>query len=143
MILRLAKQNDLDRLIVIHKNTINSAWFESDFVSAIENQNDKIVFSVLEQEKIIGYIMVAVLPPEADILNIAIDTDNQSNGYGSKALDALVSELQNRKVKNIFLEVREKSRAVQYYLKNNFTIIGTREQYYSDGENALRMLREI
>ena len=143
MILRIAQSNDLDSLLFIHKDTIGSSWSKTDFASAIAGKNNKIVFSVVEKEEIIGYIMVGILPPEAEIINIAIIPNKQRKGYGSKAMELMFLELISRKVKIVFLEVREKSTAVNYYLKNGFEAVGIRKQYYPDGENALRMQKEL
>ncbi len=143
MILRTTIPADLDKLVSIHQETIGSSWDKKDFLSAVERKNNKIVFTMLVEEEIVGYIMVGILSPEAEIINIAVTVNKQQTGLGSCAIDLLVKEMLKEEVEIIFLEVREKSRAVNFYCKNGFEVIGLRKKYYPDGENALLMQRKL
>ncbi|MDD4526879.1 MAG: ribosomal protein S18-alanine N-acetyltransferase [Candidatus Margulisbacteria bacterium] len=136
--LQKAQANDLAFLERIHQQTIASVWSREDFLNALD-KDDKIVSLIIEQGSPVGYIMVDVLPPEAELINIAIGPENQSRGIGSKAMKILMNNLREKKIESIFLEVRATSKAVDFYKSNGFEVIGVRKKYYPDGENALRM----
>ncbi len=139
IILKKAQATDLVFLEGVHLTTIHSIWTREDFLSYI-NSSNKNVFIILENELSVGFIMVDLLMPEAEIINVAVLPEKQSVGIGTEALRSLIAELSVIGITNIFLEVRENSRAVDFYSRNGFESIGVRKNYYPDGENALRML---
>jgi ribosomal-protein-alanine N-acetyltransferase len=78
---------------------------------------------------------------EAHILNIAIDTPYQHRGYGKQFLDQIIKiYLENV---NVFLEVKRSNfSAINLYLSFGFEEINIRSDYYSDGEDALIMVKK-
>jgi len=46
-------------------------------------------------------------------------------------------------IKNIYLEVRKSSRALNFYIINGFTITGYRKDYYEDHADAVSMEKSI
>ncbi len=140
--LQKAQSKDVAFLENLHKTTIGSLWSRDDFMSAI-HESDKNVFLITADDTPIGYIMVALLPPEAELINIAVTPDKQRGRIGTSALEILFKEFFIQKIESVFLEVRETSKAVNFYKKNGFEPIGVRRQYYPDGENALRMQKTL
>ena len=140
--LEKAQSKDVAFLNNLHKTTIGSSWSEQDFLNAIKERGNKVSL-IIEEGVSVGYIMINVLSPEAEIINIAVTPEKQARKIGTKALDILMSELFVQGIESVFLEVRENSKAVNFYKKHNFEIIGLRRQYYPDGENALRMQRKL
>ncbi|MEI7941929.1 MAG: ribosomal protein S18-alanine N-acetyltransferase [Candidatus Riflemargulisbacteria bacterium] len=140
--LQKAQSKDVAFLVDLHKETIGSSWNEEDLCDAIQ-KSDKNVYLITEDDSSVGYIMVDVLSPEAEIINIAVMSEKQARKIGSFALDILMKELLVQGIESVFLEVRENSKAVNFYKNHNFEVIGLRRQYYSNGENALRMQRKL
>lgn len=140
--LQKAQSKDVAFLVDLHKKTIGSSWTEDDMRNAIQ-KSDKNVYLIAEEDSTVGYIMVDVLSPEAEIINIAVMPEKQARKIGSSALDILINDLLVQGIESVFLEVRESSKAVDFYKNHNFEVIGLRRQYYPNGENALRMQRKL
>ncbi len=138
MYLQRTKPEEANDIASIHKLTIGSSWTSEDIAEALTSL-EKVVFSIYEKQQIIGYLMLRVLPPEAEIFNIAIIPSKQNQSYGSKSLELLFPELRRQGIEDVYLEVRAESKAVDFYKKNGFIVLGVRKSYYPDGEDALLM----
>ena len=94
--------------------------------------------------EIAGYGGITVTADSADIDNIAVSEVYRGGGMGTAILAELVKEAQARGAKKVFLEVRvSNSDAMKLYLKNGFKGVYARSRYYSDGEDALVMVKEL
>ena len=94
--------------------------------------------------EIAGYGGITVTADSADIDNIAVSEVYRGGGMGTAILTELVKEAQARGAKKVFLEVRvSNSDAMKLYLKNGFKGVYARSRYYSDGEDALVMIKEL
>lgn len=82
---------------------------------------------------------------ECEILNIGVLPTAQKKGIGQSLLDAVIAECVRRKVKFIWLEVRERNdKALKFYRKNNFVVVRRRKSYYRNPvEDALVMKAEL
>ena len=75
---------------------------------------------------------------EISILNVAIDKKYQNNGFGKKLISQYLSILPINSI--VFLEVNINNFiARKIYTSLNFKKIGSRKNYYNNGEDALIM----
>ena len=138
--IRRASEHDVCSITAIENRVFRHPWNKNQIQQELKQENGKLVYVEIE-EKIMGYIMVRVVENEAQILNIAIDLPFQHRGYGKKLLQNTLHELGTET--DVFLEVRVSNLpAIKLYSEFNFEEIGVREQYYSDGENAIVMYRK-
>ena len=138
--IRRASEHDVGSITAIENRVFRHPWNKNQIQQELKQENGKLVYVEIE-EKIMGYIMVRVVEKEAQILNIAIDLPFQHRGYGKKLLQNTLHELGTET--DVFLEVRVSNLpAIKLYSEFNFEEIGVREQYYSDGENAIVMYRK-
>ena len=138
--IRRASEHDVGSITAIENRVFRHPWNKNQIQQELKQENGKLVYVEIE-EKIMGYIMVRVVENEAQILNIAIDLPFQHRGYGKKLLQNTLHELGTET--DVFLEVRVSNLpAIKLYSEFNFEEIGVREQYYSDGENAIVMYRK-
>jgi ribosomal-protein-alanine N-acetyltransferase len=94
-------------------------------------------------DQIAGYLLTLNSIDFIDILTIAITPQSQQQGLGRGLLDDLLQHLDQDKVRSIMLEVRVSNvSAIHFYQRYGFELIGTREKYYSNLEDAkiLRLL---
>lgn len=78
-----------------------------------------------------GLILVMLISPEAEILNLAIDPALQGRGLGRQLLTAMLQTLRAVSVERVFLEVRESNRiARRLYRGMGFNENGLRKHYY-------------
>ena len=93
-----------------------------------------------ENNQILGFLHTEYHFEITDIVNIAVDINNQNKGIGYKLIDYL---LNNTESKKIMLEVRESNtNAISLYNKCGFKEIHRRKNYYGN-EDAIIMERSI
>ncbi len=94
-----------------------------------------------------GFAMARVVAREAELLLLAVRTEDQRRGVGQRLLDAFVSSAAARGAERLHLEVREGNHAVKLYSRSGFTQVGRRRNYYSgrDGQiyDALTLARTV
>jgi ribosomal-protein-alanine N-acetyltransferase len=79
----------------------------------------------------VGYSILSVAAGEAHILNLCIDPDYRSLGYGERLLDDVIERARYAEVAAIFLEVRpSNANALALYRKKGFRKIAKRPAYY-------------
>jgi len=88
-----------------------------------------------------AFVCTSVIPPEAEILNIAVSKSFRRQGIAESLLLHLMDYLKTTSVDTVFLEVRESNLPAQLlYQKRGFEVIGKRYKYYTDPiEDAILM----
>lgn len=94
---------------------------------------------------ILGWCCALLAGPEAELLKIAVLSENRQCGVGTALLLSLCTMLHERQVNQLFLEVREQNfTARNFYQKNGFLEVGQRSAYYScPQDNALIFRKEL
>ena len=141
MNIRTAELEDLNEIYNIEKKVFNDYW-SLDLIKSeiIEKKYSRV--TVLElKKKIIGYIFQRKIYDENHIINLAIDIPYQHKGYGKFLMMKILEKDSNDT--NVFLEVKEANLpAVKLYIDLGFEEVDRKERYYSDGSNAIFMLRK-
>ncbi|MEC9474885.1 MAG: ribosomal protein S18-alanine N-acetyltransferase [Candidatus Neomarinimicrobiota bacterium] len=140
MNIRLATINDLNEIYYIEEKVFNDYWSIDLIESELKDQEHSEV-SVLEiNKKIIGYIFQRKIFDDNHIINLAIDIPYQHKGYGRFLLMKILEKDKNDT--NVFLEVKEANLpAIKLYIDLGFEEVDRKDRYYSDGSNAIFMLR--
>lgn len=82
-----------------------------------------------------GLIFAQYLPPEAEILTVAVSPEARRKGIGRELIDGLLSVLPAVKVSELFLEVAEDNAAARaLYESCGFAEAGRRKGYYPRGQ---------
>lgn len=109
----------------------------SSLKNDLESTNT-IYLVLLDNESIIGYIGLELLVDHADITGIAILSEYRKKGLASYLLNIAIEKCREMNLDNIFLEVRTSNLpAINLYEKLGFEKISIRNNYYSNGEDAL------
>ena len=141
MNIRIAELEDINEIYNIEKKVFNDYW-SLDLIKSeiIEEKYSRV--TVLElKKKIIGYIFQRKIYDENHIINLAIDIPYQHRGYGKFLLMKILEKDDNDT--NVFLEVKEANLpAVKLYIDLGFEEVDRKEGYYSDGSNAIFMLKK-
>lgn len=133
--------DDYDRLFEIEQSAHLVPWSKG---TLLNSQGEKYLnLKLTEQDKIIGFAISQVILDEATLFNIAIELKFQGKGYGKRLLTELFSQLKEKGVLTVWLEVRESNPARQLYENLGFNEVDIRKNYYPkpDGgrENAVVM----
>ena len=143
--IRRARQADLSDICAIEHELFPDPWDESAFRDALflfpglffvaENSNGVIGFvsAGMEDtgEAIYGHVM-----------NIAVRTSSQGQGAGGKLLQRIEFECMVLGAGAVQLEVRVSNLSAQrFYQKNSYAQVFMVDNYYSNGEDAVLMMR--
>ena len=140
MKIRNATIDDAIEIFKIEKRVFKNYWsFKSIKLEFTEAKHSLV--SLLEVDnKIIGYIFQRVMPGQSHIINMAIDLPYQHKGYGKLLLKNTLEK--DSMDTNVFLEVKEANfPAIKLYTDLGFEEIHKKDRYYSDGSNAIFMLK--
>lgn len=136
--------NDLSEIARIEAECFaDDAW--SQRMLADSFLSDAFFGSLLEEgESVVSYGGMNVIGEEAEIELIATAEMYRRCGRAGKILDDLLMEAKRRGVRSVFLEVRvSNSAAMLMYLKKGFRGVYARSRYYSNGEDAIVMKKEL
>jgi ribosomal-protein-alanine N-acetyltransferase len=91
---------------------------------------------VIERDsRVAGYAILSVAAGEAHILNLCVDPNYRSHGYGERLLDQILLQARSADVREIFLEVRPSNQtALALYRKKGFHQVANRPAYYQAQE---------
>ena len=96
-----------------------------------------------ENRQICGYVGL-ILPDDGEIALIAVDEKFRRKGIGEKLLVKAMQTAKEKGAQNVFLEVRTSNLSAQgLYKKVGFIPIAIRKKYYSNGEDAIVMVKPI
>lgn len=140
--IREMQLDDFDQVMVIENENFSSPWTETGFFTFLIRQ-DALFLVAEEEEKILGYCGVVMVPDEGDITNVAVAKERQNQGIGKMLVEELVKKSREAGVTQLYLEVRKSNeRAIHVYEKMGFVQNGLRKDYYEDPvEDAVLMKR--
>jgi ribosomal-protein-alanine N-acetyltransferase len=146
--IRAMALGDLDRVVAIASSLQTAPhWGRSAYEDAIASGNEprRIALVAERSGEVIGFAVVRVVPPSAEIETIAMEGRVQGFGFGSSLLLAMLEELKLAGVSEVELEVRvSNERALRVYGRAGFVEVGRRRGYYADPvEDAVLMRREL
>ena len=147
-ILRPMTESDVDSVHALETTTNPHPWTPGIIRNCLTSGNQ---CWLLEQDgELAGYSVTMCAVGEGHLLNIAISPDFQGQGLGSKLMDFIKDDLAQLGAEVLFLEVRVSNRkAIELYLKSDFTEVGCRRNYYpcakskSGREDALVMVKDL
>lgn len=137
-------ESDLDKVMEIENLCFISPWKQEDILRELkENKFSNLLVAVINNE-VVGYVDYWVTFDSATICQIAVHPNYQRMSIGSTLLNEVFKDCYAKRVINITLEVRESNiKGISFYKKNGFVPYLTKEAYYTNGENALYMMKGI
>ena len=148
MSIRKMEIEDLRKVVELEHALFLSPWSEEDFIGGKRGLKLHANFStyyVLEKEnEIIGYIGLWFLGDQCQITTIATDQKYQGQGYASQLMEYTLEKSEALHYQNVNLEVRVSNiKAIALYEKFGFKNVAIRKRYYSNGEDAYLMIKEL
>jgi ribosomal-protein-alanine N-acetyltransferase len=132
--------NDVRTVHRIETDLFSDPWPKKSFEHEIKKGNYSFPFILEENKQIIGYIICWYYFSELHIGNIAVIKEMQRRGIGTFLLEKVLEYFKD--YKKAFLEVRESNTAaIQLYKNFNFVETYRRIRYYSNGEDAIVMIK--
>jgi len=140
MTLRKARPSDLEAIVLLDHKVLKTNWHERLYLEEITNKNTH--FWILELEGlIVGFLAIKVIADEGEILQFAVDSDYQGQGFGSLLMDYA---LENLNIMDLFLEVADSNEiARKFYKKYDFQLMRIRKNYYGPDQNGIEMRKRL
>ncbi len=144
----LPEKTELDAFVMslaaIEALSFSDPWSEGMLRDSLSNDTVEL-FTAYEEERPIGYLMLLCLPPEGEILNLAVHPAMRRRGIAEALMTACLDFGRRTAVGTLFLEVRASNTpAASLYRKAGFLTVGKRRNYYRyPTEDALVMLKTL
>ena len=127
--IRDMQHGDLKMVSDIERRSYEFPWSHGVFRDCLLAGYRSIV--LIRQERVVGYSILSVAAGEAHILNLCVDPEFRSLGYGERLLDEILFRARSASVREIFLEVRPSNEmALLLYRKKGFYQVANRPAYY-------------
>ncbi len=145
VVIREMAKSDVQSMAKLSHEVGFASWSEADYLVKL-NSDDSLSFvaevSQNTKQIIVAFLLMRLIKPEAEIINIAVKNDYRRQGIGEKLLNISLSIMFTKGYSNFLLEVRETNLpAIALYKKKGFLTIGKRKDYYSNPkEDALVMM---
>lgn len=133
---------DLEAVARIEEKVFSTPWSKESFEQFLKDPCYQLWVALVE-EKIVGYCVAQLVPPEAEIHNIAVDTGYWRQGVASKMLKYFLNSMRQDNVEEVFLMLRKSNLAAQkLYQKFGFSLKGERSNYYQNPTEAAQILHK-
>ena len=126
-----AKLADVPAIVAIERAVFSDPWSARSFREALSNPSVYCACARRDGRTLEGYVVAWFVADEGEIANLAVAPGAWGAGIGHALLDASLKEAAARKLKAVFLEVRDSNaRARHLYGSRGFVEIGRRRSYY-------------
>jgi ribosomal-protein-alanine N-acetyltransferase len=140
-IVSAASEADLTWIVGLEQEAFADPWSVSSLRAELHEPSSLVLLATAEGARV-GFAAFRCLPPEAEILRIAVAPSWRRRGIAAELLQIGLVRLRSRGVEQTFLEVRiSNTAAIALYGSLGFEHIATRPGYYNDGEDALLFRR--
>ncbi len=139
--IRAMTHDDLSMVSDIERRSYEFPWSHGVFRDCLLAGYNCVILEY--GEMLAGYGILSIAAGEAHVLNLCVDPNFRSLGYGTRLLDELLSRARFAAVKEVFLEVRpSNTNAIALYRKKGFHQIARRSAYYQahDGREDAEVL---
>jgi [ribosomal protein S18]-alanine N-acetyltransferase len=139
--IRPASAADATAMVAIERRCFGDPWSEESFREALISA---WTFCLVAQNvrEMIGYLVGREVAGTGEVLNLAVAPEFRRRGVGGALLRAGLTALRQRRVDEVFLEVRESNHSAQaLYVSHGFRPVGQRSAYYRNPREDALVLR--
>ena len=142
---RPMKESDLNVIMYLENTCFVAPWGLKDVKYEL-NDNPVSNLWVIESDLtgVVGFVDYWITFDSATVCQICINPVYQRKGLGSMLIEEMIKDCRTENVRNITLEVRDHNvAAIKLYEKHGFKKTIVKEGYYTNGDNALYMIKEL
>ena len=126
-----ARLADVPAIVAIERAVFTDPWSARSFREALSNPSAYCACARRDGDTLEGYVVAWFVADEGEIANLAVAPGAWGTGIGRALLDASLHEATTRRLKAVYLEVRDSNaRARHLYGSRGFVEIGRRRSYY-------------
>jgi len=136
---RPAQPADLDAVCAIAQSSPSSArWSRAQYAEEIGSGRG--LLAVLDNGEVRGYFVLRQVPPEAQLVDLAVRPRDHGRGLGRALLDGAAAAARAWGCAKITLEVSAANEpALRLYRRAGFQVVGRRPKFYNDRSDAILM----
>ena len=141
IVLRRARDADLDAVLAIEHASFGDPWNRSAFVDLVDDP--RVAFLIADVGGAVrGYVVAWFVLDEGEIGNLAVARDARRRGIGALLLDGAIAAVRDADVDTLYLEVRDSNVAARaLYASRGFVEVGRRREYYRKPKEDALVLR--
>lgn len=126
----------------LEKICFSDPWSENSIACELNNPLSLWLVAELDGQ-VVGYIGSQSVPPESDVMNVAVSPAFRRQGIAEKLVLTLCEALAKAGNTSLTLEVRATNApAIALYEKLGFTQVGRRPNYYRNPKEDALILRK-
>lgn len=133
ILLRNGESDDLDVVMAIMTSAFSpsfgEAWTRSQCAGILPMSGVTLTIAECENGPA-GFSLVRSVADEAELLLLAVSSEEQRRGIGQALLDHFIDEARDRGASKLHLEVRDGNQAMGLYRSAGFIPAGRRRNYY-------------
>lgn len=136
-------QEHLNAVVAIEEVSIKNPWKYEHFLQELESPHSYPIVA-LEEGRVVGYLCLVSLFEEAQILDVAVDTEARNRGIARRLIDFAETVAREKGAEFMALEVRDSNHAARsLYEKLGYLHTGVRKKYYEGREDAVLMEKKL
>jgi ribosomal-protein-alanine N-acetyltransferase len=137
--LRAASEADLGELARWEEaNSSGALWSLSDLQQEFAHPSSTLLVAA-DGAALLGYAVIREMPDGFELLNILVRADRRRLGTGGTLMQGIHERAGGQ---SVYLELRASNEAAAaLYEGYGYMQVGLRERYYSDGEDAVLLMR--
>lgn len=129
-------ESDVQAVFEIEKKLLSETSVEK--IEDTISSNTLSYFVLKNDGLVVGFFECLIVPPEAELYDIAIDTNFQRRGLSKLLMEHFISHAKDCGCETIFLEVNSINKiAISLYEKYGFESYGIRKNYYGENDAVL------
>jgi len=139
-----ASVKDIDKLLFIENKCFVAPWNKDNFLYELQENPVSCLLKLEYNGELIGFVDYWITFDSATIAQIAVLPEYRRNHFASLLMDDVISDCYAKKVIAITLEVRtHNTGAIAFYTKYGFKNVLTKQRYYTNGDDAFYMIKEV
>ncbi|MGI6511427.1 MAG: ribosomal protein S18-alanine N-acetyltransferase [Catenisphaera adipataccumulans] len=144
MIFRRITPDDIGEVVRLERLCYNVPWTEEDCIREVNDNPFSHGWLMIEEGRILGYAFLWEAYELSEVARIAVDPALRKKGLGYALMQFLLADAREHGCEVMSLECRASNTAgLRLYAKCGFTRTHRSKGYYSDGEDAVVMTKQL
>ena len=136
------KPEHVSQIAALEKACFSLPWSERSIASELDNKLS-LWLVAMDGQTLAGYIGSQTVMGEADMMNVAVESQYRRKGIAEQLVLSLIEALKEKDATQLTLEVRASNApAINLYEKLGFVCVGKRPNYYKNPKEDALILRK-
>jgi len=137
-------KSDVDQVAEIAQISLKESYDEELYITIHNYWPEGFLVASLDSY-ILGFISGVIVSKDTSrILMLAVRPNHRNKGIGSNLLQNFIERSAQKGMKKITLEVRVSSeKAINFYREKGFHALGIIEDFYTNGESGIKMIKHL